>query len=316
MSVKPRDFSAILTILGNTEQPLDAATIYGLSGLDSAQAAQLARQWASYPVERRRKLLQHLNMVSEGNFEMDFHAVNYIAIEDPDSEVRQYAIEGLWEDESIKLMHRLVDIAHHDPSLEVRAAAISELGRFILLGEYEEISHADARLAQNSVWAILNSDEDNELRRKALEAIANCGREGVHERIREFYRHDDLKMRMSAIFAMGCTCDSLWASDILNELDSEIPEMQYEAARAAGRIELEEAIPHLVRLTQKTEDTEILEISIWSLGEIGGEEARRALNRIAARAEANNDEEILTAAQDALDSASLPGDFMLFDFDA
>jgi len=91
--------------------------------------------------------------------------------------------------------------------------------------------------------------------------------------------------------------------------------MQYEAARAAGHIGLDEAVPELIRLIEETDDTEILEIAIWALGEIGGEEARRALNAIITRAEADDDEEILAAAQDAYDAASMPGDFLLFDFE-
>ncbi len=313
--VKPRDFQDILAILPDESRPFDAATIYGLSGLDRQQLSRLSQDWPRIPVERRRSLLQHLNEISESNFELDFQGINHLALNDPDSEVRQYAIEGLWEDETVEYLRKLVDIVQHDISQDVRCAAITELGRFILLGEYEAISRADARLSQDTVLRILHSDEDNELRRHALEAIANCSREGVAEMIREFYDSEELPLRMSAVFAMGRTCDEVWAPQIIRELSSPLPEMQYEAARAAGHIGLEESVPDLIRLIEETDDTEVLEIAIWALGEIGGEEARRTLNAIIARAEADNDEEILAAAQDAYDAASLPGDFLLFDFE-
>jgi len=312
---KARDFQDILAILVDGSRPFDAATVYGLSGLDQQQLSRLSQDWPQIPVERRRSLLQHLNEISESNFELNFQDINHIALTDPDSEVRQHAIEGLWEDESIGYMRKLVEIVQHDVSQDVRCAAITELGRFILLGEYEAISRADARLSQDTVLHILHSDEDDELRRYALEAIANCGREGVSEMIREFYSSDELPLRMSAVFAMGRTCDEDWAPQIIRELGSPTPEMQYEAARAAGHIGLDEAVPALIRLIEETDDTEILEIAIWALGEIGGEEARRALNAIITRAEADDDEEILAAAQDAYDAASMPGDFLLFDFE-
>lgn len=312
---KAKAFDEVLAVLTSPDEPFDAATIYGLSGLTRQQLDTLGEAWMSIPPERRGKLLQHLNTVSEANFEMDFRGINHLALSDPESNVRRFAIEGLWEDESPDLLHKLVEIVRTEPSLDVRAAALTELGRFILLGEYEEITRADARLAQETVLQVLRSDEDNDVRRRALEAIANCGHPGISDMIREFYTQDDLNMRMSALFAMGRTCDAAWTEEILEELESPVPELQYEAARAAGHIQIEEAIPHLRRILEETDDTEILEIVIWALGEIGGEGARKILSRVIERAEAEGDDEILEAAEDALDAASLPGNLLLFDFE-
>ena len=311
---KAKPFDEVLATL-QTDEPIDAATVYGLTALDRQQLAQLADLWPNLASHRRTHVLQHLNTVSEANFEMDFRSINHIALEDRDPDVRRYAIEGLWEDESVGFLHKLVDIIRTETSPDVRIAALTELGRFILLGEYEDINRADARMAQETVLQVLHSNEDNDVRRRALEAIANCGRPGIKEMIREFYNHDELTMRMSALFAMGRTCDPVWTDDILEQLESSIPELQYEAARAAGHIQIEDAVPHLSRLIEETEDTEVLEIIIWALGEIGGEAARKLLTRIVQQAEAAGDDEILEAAEEALDAASLPGDLMLFDFE-
>lgn len=313
---KATPFSEMLDILVSSDEVFDSGLMYGLSGLSRNQINKLERVWSDIAPERRRNLIQHLNNVSEHNFELDFRSVNHMALEDTDSEVRRHAIEGLWEDESEQLMHKLVHMVQNDLSQDVRTAAISELGRFILLGEYEEIDASDARVVQDTVLHILHSNEDNDIRRRALESIANCGREGVHDAIREFYNHHEPSMRISAVFAMGRTCDSVWTDEIISELDSPSPEMQYEAARAAGTIQLAEAIPYLTRLLEETEDTEVLEIAIWALGEIGGEAVRKVLQQIIERAEAEDDAEILAAAEDALDMANLPGDDLwLFDFE-
>jgi len=315
MDTNTQGFASVLAALADESQPFTAATIYGLSGLGREQLTQLQANWDTYTVERRRKLLQHLNAVGETNFEMDFRDINHLALTDADSEVRQYAIEGLWEDESPALLHKLVAIAREDASLDVRAAAVIELGRFILLGEYEEIDESHAQLAQNIVLQIFHSNEDDELRRRALEAIANCGHPDIRQMILEMYEHHDIPLRMSAIFAMGRTCDTAWAPDIIREMNSSEPQLQYEAIRAAGHLELAEAVPHINRLIEETEDSEILEIAIWALGEIGSEAARQTLTNIITWAEAENEEELLEAAQEAYDSASLPGDFLLFDFE-
>ncbi|MBN1966872.1 MAG: HEAT repeat domain-containing protein [Anaerolineae bacterium] len=297
------------------EQPITAAVTYGLSGLDRQQLAELQTHWNRLPVTRRRQLLEHLNLVSEANFELDYRDINHFALQDADPTVRRYAIEGLWEDESMTLLRKLVRIVRDDPSMEVRVAAMADLGRFILLGEYEEIPEAEARLAQDTVLAVLHSDEDIEIRRRALEAIANCGREGVHDMIAHFYAQEDLMLRVSAVFAMGRTCDERWAQDVLREMDSEELELRYEAARAAGQLEIKAAIPHLIRLIDETDDVEIIEMAIWALGEIGGEKAQQVLEQIMRNAEAAGNDEIAAAADDALQMASLPGDFLLFDFE-
>jgi len=309
------DFASILTTLGTESLPISAETVYGLSALDRERLAQLEQHWTSLSPARRRQLLQLLNDSSEANFEMDFRDINHFALKDPDSEVRQYAIEGLWEDESLLLMHKLIQAANHDPSVNVRCAAVTELGRFLLLGEYGDIPAAQAAQAREPVLNALHVDEEPELRRRALEAIANSSHEGVRAMIDEFYNHEDLRMRMSAVFAMGRTCDQDWAPEILQELQSQIPEMRFEAARAAGHTELAEAIPYLLRVIDETDDVEILEISIWALGEIGGDRARKALTEIVAHAEAQGDDQVYDAAREALDAASLPGDLMLFDFE-
>jgi len=312
---KKKPFSEVLSALAEPDHPLTAAVIYGLSDLDREQIAQLERAWPGYPVERRRALVEHLNEVSEANFDMDFRAINHLALTDLDGAVRRLAVEGLWEDESLSLMYKLVHIVQQDADPQVRAAAIAELGRFILLGEYEKISAADARLAQDTVLHVFRTETDNDLRRRALEAIANSCLDSVPGMIREMYASQEVKMRASALFAMGRTCDDMWAAEILHELSSSEPELRYEAARAAGQMELQEAVPHLKRLIAESDDPEILEVAIWALGEIGGDQARRILTQVAARAEQQGDEEISAAARDALDAANMAGEFLLFDFE-
>ena len=309
------DFAEVLNALTTESQSIGSETIYALSSLDRERLMQLEQCWPSLSIERRRHLLSQFNEISEANFEMDFKDINHFALKDTDGEVRQQAIEGLWEDESLLYMHKLIQIAAHDLHPDVKSAAITELGRFILLGEYGDIPEDQAAQAREVVLNVFNSDEEPDLRRRALEAIANSSQEGVREMIEEFYNHEDLKMRMSAVFAMGRTCDQDWAPEILQELQSDIPEMRFEAARAAGHTELAEAVPYLLRVIDETDDVEILEIAIWALGEIGGERARKALTEIMDHAEAQDDQLIYEAAQEAFDAASLPGDFMLFDFE-
>jgi HEAT repeat protein len=271
--------------------------------------------WGGLPLEYRQKLLQQLVDVSETNFELDYRALAFMVLADDDAESRATAIDLLWEDETLELMDRLIDIAQWDESVQVRAGAAAALGRFILLGELGDLPERETVRAQDVVVNLLtDTDEDVEVRRRALEAIANCGHELVTEAIEEAFDSDDPRMQASAVFAMGRTCDSRWNKFVLREISNPDPAVRYEAARASGELEIEEAVPHLARLAQGR-DREIKEVAIWSLGEIGGSYALRVLGSLADEAEKNDDEDLLEAIDEALGNASLAGRDMDFDLD-
>ncbi len=305
-----RDFTKMIDLLGDPDAPLTAAMIYNLSDLPQDDLAILATNWLTYPVERRRALIRRLGETSETNFEVNFDAVNTLALEDPDPEVRVAAIEGLWENESVAHLRHLAALAVSDTAMEVRAAAVGALGRFILQGEFGKLPQAEAQLAQDTALDLFNSrDEPLDVRRRALEAISNCGRDGVSELIEEAYMDPSIKMRASAVFAMGRSCDLRWREIILDELMSDEPELLYEATRAAGELELKDAVSALGGLLDH-EDREIQEMAVWALGEIGGKQARRLLE---AAAELAPDDSFAEAVDEALEMAYLVGGDMHFD---
>ncbi len=261
-------------------------------------------------------MLKTLVDVTETNVEFDYSALAKSALNDPDAGVREAAIELLWEDESIAFMNRLIDISLHDEAIIVRAAAATALGRFILRGELGDAPEAEIERAQNAVIALWeNPNEDVEVRRRALEAIANSSHDIVSEAIEQAYQNHDQRMQTSAIFAMGRSCDNRWADYVLSELENESPEFRYEAARAAGELELEEAIPALSGMAFDN-DVDIRDVAIWALGEVGGRESVRVLSLLANDARSRDDRDLLDAIEDALASANLnTGDLYMMRFD-
>jgi len=77
---------------------------------------------------------------------------------------------------------------------------------------------------------------------------------------------------------MGVNLDPSWQKVILAELSSPYPEVRYEAAEAAGEMELRQAVPTLVRMLQD-EDAEVRMAAAGALGMIGGRQARKALEQ-------------------------------------
>ncbi len=309
-------FQRALALLQDGEATFTAEVLYSLSDLDGDYLEAFHEVWLAMPVERRRSLAIWLVETAETNFELDFSAIIHPALDDPDAEVRTTAIEGVLEDCPNRVIERLMDIAQNDPFASVRATATQALGQFVLQGELGKLStHLSDRLQDTLLSLYRNFSEDLDVRRRALEAIGNCGRVGIPELIREAYYADELPMRVSAMFAMGRSCDAQWLPQIIEELSSEYPEMRYEAARAAGELELRKALPRLAELAYE-DDREIQEMAIWALGEIGGQRANQVLGDLAALADSTDDDELADAVAEAQAAASLTGDVLLplFDF--
>ena len=271
------DFEKLLQKIGDTENRLSIASLYGLSGMDMAEARLFQKAWPLMTIERRRQIITFLVEIAEASFEVNFGPAFRFCLDDEDEEVRAAAIEGLWEDNDTALINPLITLLRDDPSVSVRAGAANALGRYVLLGELDKINVRYLALVREALLGTIRSSfEDLEARRRAVEAIAYSSEEGVREIIETAYYHEDQRMRTSAVFAMGRSADHYWSDLVINELESARPEMRYEAAMASGELGLLDAIPFLANLVNDS-DREVLEAAIWALGQIGGNEARRVL---------------------------------------
>lgn len=261
---------------GNDELP-DQSLLYHLSGLDASEAERVREHWSSLSVDLRRELMVRLKDWAEADFTLDFGAVFRIALDDEDAPVRAAAIEGLWEDQDVRLVSPLVECLRQDEAVEVRAAAAKSLGRFIFLGEMEKIRPKPRSLAYNALLdACQASDEHTEVQRRALESLAYVGSEAVIALIREAYRASEERMRISAVFAMGRSADTRWEDHVQRELFNPNPAMRYEAARACGELQLRDAVSDLEDLADDA-DAEVQSAALWALGQIDSERAREIL---------------------------------------
>jgi HEAT repeat protein len=267
----------VLDELREDDQKLEQISLYYLSNLDAEEAERVRAVWAELPADLRVELTSWLVELAEADFTLNFSAVFRIAMDDTNASVREAAIEGLWEDEDVRLVPRLAERLLEDESAGVRAAAAESLGRFILLGELKKIRPEPRRKAYEAlVEAHQAPDEDIEVQRRALESLAYVCDETVITSIRQAYTSSFEKMRISAVFAMGRSADTRWQQEVQQELFNTAPEMRYEAARACGELQLSDAVSMLEELTEDA-DIEVQQAAIWALGQIGGDRAREIL---------------------------------------
>ena len=308
------DFKTVLARLADTSRPVPMTSLYHLSDLGREDLDALAALWTDTTVERRLHILQNLHEIAEANFEVVFDNVFLLGLDDESPEVRALALRSLWESEDESLIVPFLDSLAHDSDGMVRAAAASALGRFIYLSEIEEISEAVGQRVQDALLDVINGEDDLEVRRRALEAVAYASRPEITALIEEAYGSGEPTLRMSAVFAMGRNSDERWADPVRAELESPDPEMRYEAARAAGELELQLAGPELAELVGDV-DTQVREAAIWSLGQIGGELARQTLTDLLPEAVDDDDLEFIEEALANLDYTDEIQAFSMFDLE-
>jgi len=255
-------------------------------------------QWQRFSLDRRRHIMRLLAELAEEQIQLDYRPVFRACLADQDAQIRVLAIEGLWEDDHEQMMDRLIQMLH-DPAGEVRAAALLSLARFAYRAEIGDLSlSAGQRLHDVLVEAATDPDQPFEVRRRAIEALGYFAESSAaQELVDRAYNTDDIYMRESAVLAMGRSMQRQWFPYILRELQSPSPSLRYEAARAVGEIgeDGRELLPALLPLVDD-EDTEIALAAIWALGQVGGADARRILQRIAR----SRNEVRAQVAQDAL----------------
>jgi HEAT repeat protein len=294
---------------------LSSLVLYALSAPRAEEIRVFRRQWPTLPVERRRKIISALAECAEANFELDFNALFRVTMEDEDENVRTASIEGLWEDEGVTLIAPLVHLLRKDKAASTRAAAAASLGRFVLLGELDELEERRITLIHDALLeAIADRGELLEVRRRAVESIAYWDEPCVHDIIAAAYQEPAELMRISAVFAMGRSADPDWSEMVREELHNGTPAMRYEAARSCGELGAKAAVPELIALVSDP-DREVQFAAVGALGQIGGQQARRVLERCAG----SPDQAMRLAAEDALaelDLGQQPLDLLILDSDS
>jgi HEAT repeat protein len=190
----------------------------------------------------------------------------------------------------------------------VRAAATSALGRFVYLGEVEDIPEEDLHQIEDALIAVVQGSDDLLVRRHALESLGYSSRQEVPALIDQAFRSADKNWIASALFAMGRSANEEWAPQVLSMLDHTFPAVRAEAVRAAGELEINDAVQPLLDLLDDSDEA-VRTAAIWSLSQIGGEGVRDILEQLQ---EETEDEEEADFIESALDNLTFTEDFQLF----
>jgi HEAT repeat protein len=294
-------FQTVLDSLQDTKKEFPKRYLQHFSDIPPLELKTLLEVWPRINPTRKLALLDGLLVLMDSDTLVSFDDLGRALLHDMDGEVRARAIRLLAEADDPKLVDDFVEILKNDVDLPPRLEAASALGEFVLLGELEELDERRYHEVENALMAVAGSNEHASLRRQALEAVGYSSRPEVETLIHSAFERSDPAWVSSALVAMGRSNDEQWSEQVVSMLLNDDPRIRLAAVRAAGELSIETAGPIIISmlLDGEEDDDEVIAAGIWSLSQIGGDDARAFLVDMLDKTE---DEDITMYLEEALEN--------------
>ncbi|MCS6908382.1 MAG: HEAT repeat domain-containing protein [Anaerolineales bacterium] len=282
----------------DVSRPLPPVYLYRLSDLSDQDLSEIKSFWNEIPTWRKQALMEDIEELSENDPLLSYENLSLFALSDADERVRELAIRSLSYYEEPSYLNTLLNILENDQSAIVRAEAASALGRFVYMGEVDELPAERLREVEDRLIQIFTSNDALIVRRCALESLGYSSRPEVEDFMREAYYSGNRDLLASSLHAMGRSANSDWTPLVEAMLDHEDPVIRYEAARAAGELEATTCRRRLLELVDDP-DLDVRLAAIWSLSQIGGEGVMEKFMHLY---ETTEDDEVFALLEDAMDN--------------
>ncbi|HEX8992144.1 MAG TPA: HEAT repeat domain-containing protein [Anaerolineales bacterium] len=310
MSESKSSFQKVINELTGGTQDISRGSLQQFSDIDPASLRLLQEAWPRIAPDRKWKLLDGLEALADEDTLVSFEDFARSLLTDPDAGVRTRALRLLDECNDVKLIPRFVHILMDDPDAGTRAEAATTLGRFVELGELDEIPDQARVEVEQALLEKANSEDQLAVRRNALEALGFSSRPEVITLIESSFRRENPEWQASALFAMGRSCDERWEESVLSSLMDVNTLVRLAAVEAAGELRLASARTALFSVLEEEEEDDIASAAIWSLSQIGGEDTRLYIENLLDLAE---DEENVKFLEEALDNIEFTEELNQFD---
>jgi HEAT repeat protein len=311
---EPISFQAVLDHLLDSKKDIPQNHLNLYSDLDPKSLGLFLEVWPGVKTTRKLLLLNMLLAQLDSDTLVSYEEIGRALLNDPDGEVRARAIRLLAESDDPKLVSILLEIFLNDADLAPRMEAVTLLGEFILLGELEKLNEKLQHKIEDALISVIRSEDNPALRRRTLEALSYSSRPELAALIESAFERADPAWIASALRAMGRSHDERWNEDVVSMLLNDDPRILLAAVEATGELGIKEAGPLLIQILQddeeEEEEDEIAAATIWSLSQIGGDEARIYLVNLIENTE---DEDVIEYLEDALENLDFNEELNKFD---
>ncbi len=309
-------FNDIITALCDEQKPFPPQYLHRFTDLHGEELESLKNIWHVISKTRKTNLLVDLIDLAAAETLVCFDEIGKIAVYDPETTTRILGVHLLAISEDFHIIPVLINLMKNDPDVEMRASATRALGRFVYMGEVEDISEEKYGTIMDALLEVMDKNEEPLVQRKALESAGYSSRKEISKLIDQANKDPDPEWKVSAVIAMGLSADEKWSSEILKCISSPAPDLQTAAITAAGELELRDAQKPILGLLQAgIDDFDTRSAAINALARIGGEGVRDTLEELLEKAEDEDEALLIENALDELEfTESFPTDKM-FEFD-
>jgi len=304
----------VINNLLDNSKPFSSQFLLFFSDLSLDDLEKIKPIWPEVDRERKCNLLKDLESLMEANTLASCDDFGYFALQDHDPRVRSQAIPLFWECSNIKLIPIFINLLQNDSDSEVNASAASALGKFVLLGELEEIPEKSANKVQDLLINEYLKIEDDSIKQRILESLGYSSNKKVNHFITNALKMNDKKWHLSALLAISRSANNIWGKVVLEKLSDLDTDIQIESVKAAGELEIESAKEQIIEIMDSSSPDEELYIqAIWALSKIGGNDIKDLFEKMIEESDDEDETGILEMAMDNLDLSSGMPAFDLFD---
>ena len=273
--------------------------------------------WRPASLQRKLEFIEALEETAASDTLVSYEALGMAFLHEQEAAIRKAGIALLDESEDYRLASELLRMAKHDKDISVQAAAVKALGMFVYLGELDKFSAEKKKAIEDYLLQVIHSDAIDYKKQRALEALGYSSNDEVPQLIHWALEKNDQDWLMAALTAMGRSADEHWEPHVLDVLDHPDTDIQIEAIRAAGELEITSSVEYLVDFLENTEemDYELFTTVVWSLSQIGGTKAIEVINALLDDAENPEEIEFLETALDNLELKQSVDALDFFSFD-
>lgn len=304
-------FQSVLDHLLDSKKDIPSSHLQHYSDLDPKSLRLFLDVWPSVKPNRKLLLLEELLSHLDSDVLVSYEVIGRALLNDADGEVRARAIGLLAESNDPELVDTLIGIFLNDADLAPRMEAANLLGEFVLLGELEELVEELQRKVEDALISVILSEDNPSLRKRALESLGYSSRDEMVNILESAFQRADPTWVASALRGMGRSHDNRWNDDVVSKLLDEDPRIRFAAAEATGELGIEEAGPIMLQMLEdEEEDDDVISAAIWSLSQIGGDDARIYLVNLIDQTE---DEDLTAFLEDALENLDFNEELDKFD---
>ena len=303
----PNDFSQneIIENLRDETQPIKPQHLHFFSDITSNDLELVKKVWPDLSQERKASLIRNLEKLMEVDTLVSCDDFAFFALEDQDPIVKSQAIHLLWECVDLKLADRFLQILRDDTDPELTASAASGLGKFVLLGELEEIPETQARNILNTLIEKYLTSDKALVRQRILESLGYSDNAQINGFIADAIKQPQKEWVLAALFAISRSANEKWSKIVLEKLNDLDPDVQMEAIKAAGELEIASAKETIIEILENSDPEEDIHLqAIWSLSMIGGNDVHKLFDKLLEMNESEEEADMLETALDNLELTS------------